>query len=393
MDAIILAAGRGTRMQPLSDAAPKPMLPLAGTPIAARVADAAVAAGADKLVFVVGYQPDAVRDFFGDSHRGVPVEYAVQEERAGTADAVATAISHVDGPFAVLNGDNVYDAANLAALFDSAPAVGFTRVDDPREYGVVSTDGDRVTGIVEKPDDPPSEKANTGAYAFPDAARELLDVSESERGERELTDVLTRLIDTEDVTGVEFENWADIGYPWDLLDATETALAGIDRDLAGTVHEDADIRGDVVVEAGATVGPGVVLDGPVLVQSGASVGPNAYVRGPAVVGPDASVGHGVEVKNSLLMRDANANHLSYVGDSIVGPAANLGAGTVTANLRHDRQSVTAGPERVSTGREKFGAVVGPDAKTGVNTSLQPGVVLPTDAWTAPGEVVEADQQR
>lgn len=391
MEAIILAAGRGTRMRPLSDTTPKPMLPIAGEPMAARVADAAVAAGARKLVFVIGYRSADVEAHFGTEYRGVPVEYAVQETRAGTADAVLTAIDHVEGEFAVLNGDNVYDERNLSELFDTVPAVGYTRVESPEEYGVISTDGGTVTGIVEKPANPPSNLANTGAYAFPASARDLLDVPESERGERELTDVLERLIDGDRVVGVEFDGWADIGYPWDLLAENERALGDLDRDVAGEVHDDAVLRGAVVVEPGAAVDAGVVIDGPVLVESGARVGPNAAVRGPTVIGEGASVGHAVEVKRSLVLAGANANHLSYVGDSVVGPGANLGAGTITANLRHDGATVPAGAGRHATGRRKFGSVIGPDVKTGINTSLQPGVVLSADARTDPGEVVNEDR--
>jgi bifunctional UDP-N-acetylglucosamine pyrophosphorylase/glucosamine-1-phosphate N-acetyltransferase len=169
-------------MRPLSDTAPKPMLPVGDRPIAARVADTAIDAGVEKVVFTVGYRSAVVEEYFGETYRGVPIEYAHQETRAGTADAVAAVVGHVDGPFAVLNGDNIYDEADIADLFDRVPAVGYTRVETPEEYGVVSTDGGVVTGIVEKPDEPQSTLANTGAYAFPESARRLLDVPESERG-------------------------------------------------------------------------------------------------------------------------------------------------------------------------------------------------------------------
>jgi bifunctional UDP-N-acetylglucosamine pyrophosphorylase/glucosamine-1-phosphate N-acetyltransferase len=367
------------------------MLPVTDRPLVAHVADAAVAAGAEKLVLTVGYRSDDVESFFGAAYGGVPVEYAHQETRAGTADAVAAAVEHVDGAFAVLNGDNVYDTANLATLFEHVPAVGYTRVDDPSAYGVVSTDGGTVTGIVEKPADPPSNLANTGAYSFPDSTRQLLDVPASERGEHELTDVLGRLVDRETVTPVEFDGWADVASPWDLLSANERALASLEAAVDGDVHEDATLRGRVAVEAGATVDAGVVVDGPVLIRRGARVGPNAYVRGPTVVGPDAAVGHAVELKNSLLLEGARASHLSYVGDSVLGPGANLGAGTVTANLRHDGEPVLAGDDDRPTGRRKFGAVVGPGVKTAINTSLLPGVILSTEAWTKPGEVVDSDR--
>lgn len=135
-------------MRPLSDTMPKPMLPLADKPIAAHVADTAVAAGADKLVFTVGYRRDVVEEFFGAEHWGVPVEYAVQADQVGTADAVSTAIEHVDGPFTVLNGDNVYDERSLSKLLTQVPSVGYTSVETPEEYGVLSMEGGVVTEIV-----------------------------------------------------------------------------------------------------------------------------------------------------------------------------------------------------------------------------------------------------
>jgi len=391
MQAVVLAAGQGTRMRPLTESLPKPMLPVADRPLAAHAADAAIDGGATELVVVVGYEAADVRAFFDDEYRGVPVTVARQERQRGTADAVRAAADHLEGPFAVLNGDNIY--SDLGALFERRPAVAAVRVEDPRSYGVLSTDGDRVTGIVEKPSDPPSSLANAGAYAFPAAAREWLDVEESERGEHELTDVLARVIAEFDVTAVELERWLDVGRPWELLEANEWQLEGLERDLRGDVADAADVRAGVVVEAGATVEPGTVVEGPVLIRSGARVGPNAYVRGHTLLGEDTRVGNGVEIKNSVVMAGTNVPHLSYVGDSVLGRDVNLGAGTNVANLRHDGADVrlTVKGERVSTGRRKFGIVAGDGAKTGINTSLNPGVTLSTGAHTGPGETVRRDR--
>ena len=123
------------------------------------------------------------------------------------------------------------------------------------------------------------------------------------------------------------------------------------------------------------------------------MGPNTYVRGTTLVGPGASVGHAVEVKNSVLMAGASASHLSYVGDSVIGSDANLGAGTQVANLRHDDADVkvTVKGRRVSTGRRKFGVVLGDEAKTGINSSLNAGVTLSTGAGTKPGESLLRDR--
>ena len=382
-------------MRPLTARRPKPMLPVAGRPMLEHVLDAAVDAGASSLVLVVGYHDDAVREHFGDRYRDVPVAYALQESQEGTAHAVRAARPHLeDAPFVVIAGDNLYDRETMAVLYASAPALGSFEVPDPRPYGVLDLEGDRVTGVVEKPSDPPSSRVNASAYAFEARALSwLAEVEKSERGEYELTDVLARQIKAGEVRAVTFERWLDVGRPWELLEANEWKLGELERDVGGEVHEDAEVVGDVVVEAGATVRRGVTIEGPALVHSGAEVGPNAYVRGTTAVGEGAKVGHAVEVKNAVLMENATVGHLSYVGDSVLGRDVNFGAGTTVANLRHDGADVelTVKGETVSTGRRKFGVVVGDGVKTGIDTSLNAGVKLSADVRTGPGEVVTGDR--
>ena len=381
-------------MRPLTETVPKPMLPVADRPLVAHTVDAAVDAGAEELVFVVGYEADAVREHFGSEYRGVPVEYAVQEEQLGTAHAVDAATEYLDGDFVVLNGDDLYDERSIQALFDTCPALGAYQVEDPRPYGVFSLEGDRVVDVVEKPEDPPSDRVNVGAYHFPAEAREWVgEVALSERGEYEITDVVERLVAEREVRAVPVERWMGVGRPWELLEANEWKLGELERRIEGEVKGDAELRGNVVVEEGATIESGVVVEGPALVRSGADVGPNAYVRGATLLAEDTHVGHGVEVKNSVVMAGTNVPHLTYCGDSVLGPDVNLGAGTQIANLRHDGGDVklTVKGERVSTGRRKMGLVAGPGAKTGVNASIDPGVVLSAGARVLPGERVSRDR--
>ncbi|ERH07633.1 MAG: nucleoside-diphosphate-sugar pyrophosphorylase [Halonotius sp. J07HN4] len=398
MQTVVLAAGQGTRMRPLTDATPKPMLPAAGRPLLEHTLDRAADAGASRFVVVVGYEADHVRDHFGDSHDSVDIEYAKQTAQRGTADAVRAAAPNLDdAPFAVLNGDALYDPDSLATLYESGPAVGSYRVDNPSNYGVLQLDSDddsRVTGVVEKPADPDSNLINTGSYVFPATAKDRLDVSTSERGELELTDVLETVCAEKTVTAVPFDRWLDIGRPWELLAATEWLSESLETRLDGTVSDDATIEGAVVVEPGAIIKAGVTIEGPAYIGEDATVGPNAYIRGSTAVGAGANVGHAVEIKNSVLLGDATVGHLSYVGDSILGRGVNFGAGTTVANLRHDDEPVelTVKGDRVSTGRRKFGVVVGDNAKTGINTSLNAGVVLGTEMTTTPGEVLTRDQR-
>ena len=394
MQTVVLAAGEGTRMRPLTAHTPKPMLPVAGSPLVVHCLEDAIAAGASRVTVVVGYEADAVRTALAGREWPVPVETVTQPTQRGTADAVRAARDALrDEPFAVLNGDVLYDRASLASLYDAGPAVGSFRVENPSAYGVLRVDDDQVHGVVEKPADPPSDLVNAGAYVFPAEARDWLNVDESTRGEAELTDVLQRTCETTAVSAVPFERWLDVGRPWELLAATEWKLDSLDREVAGDVDADATLHGDVRVEAGAVVEPGVVVEGPAHIGADCHIGPNAYIRGATSLGPDVRVGHGVEVKNSVVMAGSAIPHLTYLGDSVLGRNVNLGAGTTVANLRHDGESVqlTVKGERVDTGRRKFGVVCGDDVKTGVNCSLNPGVTLGTGVTVEPGETVRRDR--
>ncbi|PSQ55846.1 glucose-1-phosphate thymidylyltransferase [Halobacteriales archaeon SW_8_68_21] len=406
MYGVVLAAGRGTRMRPLTDRRPKPLLPVGDRSLLERVFETARKV-VDEFVVVTGYRGDAIRDSMGESYRGRPVRYVEQAEALGTAHAVAQAEPVVDDDFLVLNGDVVVDASLPRALANAgAPAIAATEVADPRAYGVLSTaDDGSLAGIVEKPDDPSTNLANVGCYAFePEVFEYIEETPESERGEYEITTTIDlllgngRRIDVARYDGT----WLDVGRPWDLLEANELALAKLDEGdgatdatdaIAGTVEDDVHLHGPVVVEEGARLRSGVYVEGPALIREGADVGPNAYVRGSTVIGPNARVGHAVEVKNSVLMSDASVGHLSYVGDSVLGRGVNFGAGTNVANLRHDGENVWMGVkgDRVDTGRRKLGAILGDGVKTGINASLNAGLKVGAGETVGPGETVTRDR--
>ncbi len=392
MQTVVLAAGEGTRMRPLSARRPKPMLPVGDRPIVGHAMTAAADAGADEFVVVVGYEGDRIRSRFGDSYRGVPIEYVEQERRDGTAGALRAAAGHVDDRFAVLNGDNLYGAEDLAALFSHDAAVGTTAVANPADYGVVGVTDGVVDGVVEKPDEPPSNRINTGAYVLPFETVDRVDVPVSERGERELTDTLARTIDQTAVVPVSFDRWLDVGRPWELLEANERHLDSVTGAVDGSVHAEATVRGPVVVEPGARVEADSVVSGPALVRSGARVESNATIRGATVLGEDVVVGHGAEVSNSLVMAGTELGHLSHVGDSVLGRNVRVGAGTVVANRTGDRDPVptTVRGEIVSTGREAYGVVAGDEVTIGINATIDPGATLSEGTNVTPGSVVSFD---
>lgn len=182
-------------------------------------------------------------------------------------------------------------------------------------------------------------------------------------------------------------------YPWDFLELMKSLLGRIaESRLEGTVSDRATIAGKLVLGPGSRILPGVYLEGTVVVGRDTQIGPNCYLRGPIVIGDRCKVGQSCEVKASILMDGAHAAHLSYVGDSILGERVNFGAGTITANFRHDggNHLSQVGNDLVDTGRRKLGTVCGDDVHTGIHTSIYPGRKLWPRASTLPGEVVKYD---
>lgn len=184
-----------------------------------------------------------------------------------------------------------------------------------------------------------------------------------------------------------------IRHSWDLLRINELLVGGMDGEcIEGEVSPAAHIEGRLVLGKGSRVLPGVYIEGNVVIGAGCKVGPNCYLRGNTSIGDGCHIGQAVEIKNSLVMKGSSIGHLSYCGDSIIGEGVNFGAGTITANFRHDggnHRSVVDG-ELVDTGRRKFGAVVGDHVHTGIHTSIYPGRKLWPKASTRPGDIVRRD---
>jgi len=421
MRAIVLAAGEGKRMRPLTANRPKVLLPAGPEPLLGRLLRQLAEAGVHDITVVTHYRAAAVEKFVGAvSARSAAADAALTASRKrsgspsafdddgarwgakatcvpqgaprGTGHAVQAGAPPDDAPFLFLNGDVWLPEGALAAVVAAGPgSLAAAHVDEPSLYGVLELRDGRAVRVHEKSADPPSKLANAGVYHAPAGfARLLAGLKPSPRGELEVTDALQASFDK---TGgwrvVEVDDWLDVGRPWDLLAAAERALAEVPEVRRGTIEAGATLKGKVVVAEGALVKAGAYVEGPVYIGARSVVGPNCYLRPGTVLLEDTKVGNGCEIKASLLMAGTHAAHLSYVGDSVLGERVNLGAGTLVANLRHDGKTVrvTQEGQRVDTRRRKLGVILGDDVHTGINTSLNVGVMLPAGAATRPGEVV------
>jgi len=241
--------------------------------------------------------------------------------------------------------------------------------------------------IHEKIASPVSAVINAGLYHFTEDIFASLDrIDRSPRGEYELTDAINILAEEQSMDGIMIEEWRDVGYPWDQLDANAEMLETMDSSNEGEVESNATVEGPVHIGRNTRVMNGAYIQGPVWIGDDCKIGPNCYIRPATSIGSSCHVGSACEVKNSIIMPESNVPHHNYVGDSIIGSSCNLGSGTKIANLRLDKDNiiVTQNRKKVDTGRRKLGAIIGDNVQTGINAMLNVGTLIGNDVFIGPG---------
>jgi bifunctional UDP-N-acetylglucosamine pyrophosphorylase/glucosamine-1-phosphate N-acetyltransferase len=410
--AIILAAGKGTRMK--SDLH-KVLHPIAGRPMLLHLLASVDALAPERVVVVTG----AGREQVKAAVTPLGATTALQAEQLGTGHAVAqaeTALAGFEGAVLILYGDvPLVSATTMRRMLDrlagdDAPAtvvLGF-RPADPAAYGriIASPDG-RITRMVEYKDASPEERAvdlcNSGLMAVRSADLFALLAkvgNDNAAGEYYLPDVVmlaaeagrTSVVietDAAEVAGVNSRaELATVEAAWQQVRRARAMADGATLIAPETVWfaHDTVIGRDVVIEPNVVFGPGTTIaDGVTLrafshiegasVATGAIVGPYARLRPGAVVGEDAHVGNFVEMKKAVLGKGAKANHLTYLGDAEVGAGANIGAGTITCNYDGYNKSLTR---------------IGAGAFIGSNTALVAPVSVGDGALVAAGSVIIND---
>ncbi|MEM2093862.1 MAG: sugar phosphate nucleotidyltransferase [Candidatus Bathyarchaeia archaeon] len=403
MKAVVLAAGEGVRLRPFTLTRPKHLLPLCGRPLLEYTLQALKAVNIHDVAIIIGYKGDMIRNYFGTGiSLGLSLTYIEQKQPLGTANAVAFAKEYTGGDdFLLVHGDLLIDSTAVKRLLDTYAlermiTMGVVPAVEPTLFGVVHVENGKVKSIAEKPEEAGgSNLVNAGMYILNNEVfREVAVTGISVRGEYELPDALKPFIKRGEVRAalINADSWIDIGRPWDLLEANERIMRSAAPRVEGTIDEGAHLVGNVIVEAGARVRSGAYIEGPVFVGAGSDVGPNCYLRPFTSLGSNVRIGNACEVKNSVIMQGTHIGHLSYVGDSVIGEDCNLGAGTITANLRFDNRlvKVSIKGKPVDSGLRKLGTFMGDGAKTGIGTLIMPGVKIGCGAWIGPGVILMRD---
>jgi len=396
--AVILAAGKGTRLEPLTETRPKCLIQVMGKSFLYYILNNLKHSGYKDIGIVVGYKKEMIKQFCKEYN--FKVTFIEQKQQKGTGDAIKVAKDFVKNDnFIVLMSDNLYSRDDLKVLRKKDNLnyiVGFKHK-QPEKFGVLIQEKGFLKKIVEKPKKPESNLINTGLYKLTPKIFPILDkIKRTNRGEYEITDTLTLLAKENKVKIVQARDyWFDFGYPWDIFKVNEFLLTHSKEYRKGSISKDAHLQGKVIVEKGAEIKAGVNIIGPVYIGKNCNIGPNCYIRGHTSLSNNVHVGAASEVKNSIIMNDTNVPHHNYVGDSIIGAHSNLGSGTKIANLRHDNGSVkvTIKGKKIDSERRKIGAIIGDNVKVGINASIMPGVKIGSNCMVGPSIILYKDLEK
>ncbi len=390
MKAVILAAGEGKRLRPITSSRPKPMIPLSGKPILEHTILGLKSVGIDQILLIVGYKQDIIKEYFQKtSHQlDVKIDYITQEKYLGTAHAAGYAREFIkDEDFLMMYGDLFVDPEIFKIIiqkFEEKEYEGLItllEVENPQDYGIIKLNSkELVEEIIEKPS--PNQKAgnlaNAGIYLFkPSIFKAIEKTQKSIRNEYEFTDSMQILIKEfgGNIIGVSINNyfWNDIGLPWQLFEANKFLLDEMKSQIFGEIEENVKIHGNVYVGKGTTVKSGSYIQGPCYIGEKNVIGPNAFIRPYTSVENNCHIGMS-EVKNTIILSNTSVPHFNYIGDSILCENVNLGAGTKISNLRFDNKTIKMKIKEnyVDSGRRKLGAIIGPNSQTGINASVMCG---------------------
>jgi UDP-N-acetylglucosamine diphosphorylase/glucosamine-1-phosphate N-acetyltransferase len=404
LQTIILAGGEGKRVFPLAVNSPKPMFKLLGKPLIHHAIDTLKEAGLRDYVVVVGHKGEQIKDYLKDgSSLGVNIEYAVQKESLGMADALKTAEDLAEDNFFVVNADDVFEASlikQMARQFkegDAEIVLSCKPVEETWKFGIIRVEDDRVTDFVEKPPKgkEPGNLAVVGVYIL---TKQIFDYYRKiPVSDHQYEDAILAFIkDRNVVKAVSYGGFfAGYKYPWDLFTINRHLMDNkikqqiIKEDVK--ISERATVEGKVWIERGAKMFEGACIRGPCYIGENSVVGGNSLVRDYSSLGRGCVVGFSTEIKHALIGDDCWF-HMNYIGDSIISNNCLFGAGTITANFRFDEKNVQVWVEdkRVDSGTNKLGAIIGDNCKTGINACLEPGVKIGPHSMVGPNVDLQVD---
>lgn len=395
MQAVILAAGQSSRFYPFHSATHKSLIKIMGKTLLEHTIISLKRAGVVDIVLVVS--PNSpIEQLLGNGQLlGVHITYVMQEETLGMGHALLQTEQHIKDDFFLLHAYHfevdqfIPEMIKKKKKKDEVVLLG-KDLSGTNRYGYMTTDGDRVTGIVEKPKEIIENAFHLiGIYLL--TKHFFPTLKETPLSHYHFEAALASYAQAGHVTFLETDKKTiTLKYAWDILDMKDYLLKQIQHHISpkAMISPHAILSGTIVIEEGAKVFEGACIKGPCYIGKNAVVGNNALVRGGVVAEENTVIGSYMEMKNTVIMQ-GSTTHTGFVGDSVIGSNSKIGAEICTTNVRLDRQTIL--PEvkenKVSSYRTHLGVIIGDQTIIGARVTTMPGTIIGNDSFIGPSTVV------
>lgn len=389
MKAIILAAGRGKNLNPLTETRPKPMISICGKPVLEYIIRGLVETGTRDIQMVVGHGANSIKKYFERGERfGANIQYIEQEEQTGIGNAVLLAQKKfVPGErFFLVYADILFESNIFAKTIETynlklAPVASITLTPTIHPfYGNVCVNQHiAITTIADHLDE--SQAGGyvlAGVFIFDST---LFDILKETNGD--MRQAFEQIVKKQGLFGSIFEHeWIDLGYPWNVLDANRFLMKSYHHaTIASSVKFEGNvtINGPVQIMDDVVIGSGAIINGPCYIGRGTYIGNNVLVRKNTSIGAESIIGFGVELRNCVLFDKVRVGRLSFIGDSVIGSDVEIGSGIMTVNnlMTGETVKVSISGQPIDSGLVKLGAFIGDRTKVGASNTLAPGTIIPS----------------
>lgn len=397
MHLVIMAAWEGSRMRPLTDNTPKPLLKICGKTIIEHNIEPIIEHFED-IYFITKYRKEKFPEYFGETYKGKKVHYIEQKgEIMGTGAAILSLDGELEGEFVVVSGDDIYDKKDLVNLIWAKCNTTLVReTPTPELFWIFTRDSDwNINGFIEKPADKTlGNQVNIGCHKFhSDIFEELKALKPSPRWEIEITDLIHQYAQDGKYHVLDaIWRWISVGYPWDLLKANDEIIGSYTEthDKWAIIEPNVTIKWNIYLEEWSVLKSGTYIEGNAYFWKNCIVGPYTHIRWNTSFWAETKAWSFSEIKWCYFADDTVVAQWTVIVDTVAGMNVNFWSWTITTNWRHDNTNIKAMSKGklVDTGRRKFGSIVGDNVRFGANTTIYPGRTIPTDGTTLPGEIVK-----
>ncbi len=328
MKGIILHAGHGTRLRPLTYGRPKQLLPIANKPMSRFGLELLKKSGIDELAIIIGgNNANKVQEFYGTGEKfGVKISYIFQDYPKGISHAIGLCEDFVGNEkFIVFLGDNILIkdiSANIKEFkdSDSDAKIFLCEVLNPTQFGIADIKDGKVTKIIEKPKEPPTNLAVIGVYLLTPKIFEIIkNLKPSWRNELEITDALQNLLEQENKISYDIitNYWKDTGTVEDIIDANNILISEMDERFDGKKSGNVELNGKIITDINSEIIDDSIITGPVL------IGKNCRIGSKVKIGPNVSIGdnciiENCTIDNSIIMDNCKINEVNKITQSIIG---------------------------------------------------------------------------